>query len=86
MSQALFGLMQDSALCVNHFVDHANTWHGAREIVSREADGSLSRLDYAWLHATAKRVSNALARAGIGEARRLGIECEDQRDRRARGG
>ncbi|MBW6523957.1 long-chain-fatty-acid--CoA ligase [Sphingomonas sp. RHCKR47] len=71
MTQPLFGLMQDVPLTVDRFLDHAATWHGAREIVSREGDGSLTRLDYAWLHRTAKRVSNALARAGIGQGDRV---------------
>ena len=71
MTQPLFGLMQDVPLTVDRFLDHAATWHGAREIVSREGDGSLTRLDYAWLHQTAKRVSNALARAGIGQGDRV---------------
>ena len=71
MAQALFGLMQDVPLTVDRFIDHANTWHRAREIVSREPDGSVSRLDYGWLHATAKRVSNALVRAGIGRSDRV---------------
>ncbi|WP_294189136.1 AMP-binding protein, partial [uncultured Sphingomonas sp.] len=71
MTQPLFGLMQDVSLTIDGFLNHANTWHGAREIVSREADGSLTRLDYTWLHRAAKRVSNALARAGIGQGDRV---------------
>ena len=61
----MLGLMQDGQLTVDRFLDHAANWHGGREIVSREPDGSVMRSDYAALHATAKRVSNALAAAGI---------------------
>ena len=61
----MLGLMQDGQLTVDRFLDHAANWHGAREIVSREPDGSITRSDYATLHATAKQVSNALAAAGI---------------------
>ncbi|WP_245857642.1 long-chain-fatty-acid--CoA ligase [Sphingomonas ginsenosidimutans] len=61
----LFGLMQDVPLTVDRILDHAATWHGAREIVSRDAGGSVSHTDYAGLHRTAKQVSSALAAAGI---------------------
>ena len=61
----MLGLMQDGQLTVDRFLDHAANWHGAREIVSREPDGSVTRSDYATLHATAKKVSAALAAAGI---------------------
>ncbi len=60
------GLMQDWPLTVDRLLDHAATWHGAREIVSRDAEGHVTRSTYAEVHADAKRVSNALARAGIG--------------------
>ena len=59
----LFGLMQDVPLTVDRILDHAATWHGAREIVSRDAGGSVSRTDYAGLHRTAKQVSSARATA-----------------------
>lgn len=59
------GLMQDVPLTVDRILDHAANWHGAREIVSRDIDGGVSRTDYAAVHADAKRVSNALVAAGI---------------------
>jgi len=65
------GLMQDVPLTVDRILDHAATWHGAREIVSREPDGSITRSDYATLHARAKQVSRALARAGIVQGDRV---------------
>ncbi|MBB4632740.1 long-chain-fatty-acid--CoA ligase [Sphingosinicella soli] len=61
----MLGLMQDWPLTVDRLLDHAAAWHGAREIVSRDAQGLVTRSSYAQVHADAKRVSNALARAGI---------------------
>ena len=59
------GLMQDVPLTVDRILDHAATWHGTREVVTRDAAGAVDRSDYAAIHAVAKRVSNALARDGI---------------------
>ncbi len=59
------GLMQDMPLTVDRLVDHAAKWHGARAIVSRDAHGRVTRTDYATLVSDAKRVSNALTKAGI---------------------
>jgi fatty-acyl-CoA synthase len=61
----LFGLMQDVPLTVDRILTHAATWHGPREIVSRDAAGHVTRTDYAALHHTAKQVSAALLAAGI---------------------
>ncbi|HMQ19588.1 MAG TPA: AMP-binding protein, partial [Sphingopyxis sp.] len=61
----MMGLMQDVPLTVDRILDHAAAWHGAREIVSRDAEGRVSRSTYAAVHADAKRVSNALAAEGI---------------------
>ncbi len=59
------GLMQHGALTVDKFLDHAAAWHGAREVVSRDAAGIVTRSNYGEIHTLAKRVSNGLARAGI---------------------
>ena len=59
------GLMQNLPLTVDQILDHAAKWHGARDIVSRDADGRVTRSTYAAVHADAKRVSNALAAEGI---------------------
>jgi fatty-acyl-CoA synthase len=61
----MLGLMQSGQLTVDKFLDHAAAWSGKREIVSRDCQGVVTRTDYAALHAQAKRVSAALARAGI---------------------
>ncbi|MEW4467547.1 long-chain-fatty-acid--CoA ligase [Parasphingorhabdus sp. JC815] len=59
------GLMQDVQLTVDRIIDHAANWHGGREIISRDAEGRVTRTDYKSVHADAKRVSNALCAAGI---------------------
>jgi fatty-acyl-CoA synthase len=65
------GLMQNVPLTVDRIIDHAAMWHGAREVVSRDADGHVSRSSYAAIHADARRVSNALAAAGIAPGDRI---------------
>ena len=67
----MLGLMQDGQLTVDRFLDHAAEWHGQREIVSREADGSVTRSDYRTLRETAKKVSSALAAAGVQRGDRI---------------
>ena len=67
----VFGLMQDWALTVDRFLEHARCWHGRREIVSRHADGSIHRDSYATLYDNAKRLSNALLAHGIGSGDRV---------------
>jgi fatty-acyl-CoA synthase len=59
------GLMQDWPLTVDKLLDHAARWHGDREIVSRDAEGRVTRSTYLDVHADAKRVTNALRRMGV---------------------
>src|SRR3546814_15251966 len=59
------GLMQNVPLTVDRIIDHTANWHGGREIVSRDAEGRVTRTTYADIRADAKRVSNALAAEGI---------------------
>lgn len=65
------GLMQDLPLTVDRILTHARDWHGGREIVSRDAGGTIDRTDYATIEANARRVSNALVRDGIRFADRV---------------
>ena len=65
------GLMQDVSLTVDRIIDHAASWYGGREIVSRDADGHVSRTTYAAVHSDAKRVSSALAAEGVGPGDRV---------------
>ena len=61
----MLGLMQDCPLTVDKLLDHAARWHGDREIVSRDGQGRVTRSTYLDVHRDAKRVTNALRRAGI---------------------
>ncbi len=60
----MLGLMQERPLLVSSLVDYAATWHGTREIVSRDADGAFHRSTFAEVAARAKRVANALSALG----------------------
>jgi fatty-acyl-CoA synthase len=61
----MLGLMQNWPLTVDKFLDHANTWHGKREVVTRSIEGPVVRTTYAELHERAKRLSGALLEWGI---------------------
>lgn len=61
----MLGLMQNWPMTVDKILDHANTWHGGREIVSRSVEGPIVRTTYSEVHARAKRVSNALKGLGV---------------------
>ncbi|HTJ62709.1 MAG TPA: long-chain-fatty-acid--CoA ligase [Alphaproteobacteria bacterium] len=67
----VFGLMQDWPLTVDKFIEHARHWHGAREVVSRHADGGVHRDTYATLYDRAKQLSDALLAHGIGQGDRV---------------
>ncbi len=61
----MLGLMQDWPLTVDKILDHAATWHGEVEVVSRSVEGPIVRSTYAEIHRRAKRLSNALKKLGI---------------------
>jgi len=61
----MLGLMQDWPLTVDKILDHAKTWHGHREVVTRTVEGPIVRTTYAEVHDRAKRVSNALKGWGV---------------------
>jgi acyl-CoA synthetase (AMP-forming)/AMP-acid ligase II len=67
----VLGLMQQRPLLVSSLVDYASTWHGDREIVSRDADGAFHRSNFAEVAARAKRVANALGALGVGRGDRV---------------
>ena len=60
----MLGLMQNRPLLISSLVDYASTWHGGREIVSRDPEGAIHRSTYAEVAARAKRVANALEALG----------------------
>ena len=60
----MLGLMQQRPLLISTLVDYAASWHGGREIVSRDADGAIHRSNYAEVAMRAKRLANALDALG----------------------
>jgi len=67
----MLGAMQDWDLRVTHFIDHAAREHGPREIVTRWADGSQTRTNWAGIRRDALRMAQALRRLGIGAGDRI---------------
>jgi acyl-CoA synthetase (AMP-forming)/AMP-acid ligase II len=67
----MLGLMQNRPLLISSLVDYASTWHGGREIVSRDPEGAIHRSKYAEIAARAKRVANALGALGLGRGDRV---------------
>ena len=67
----MLGLMQNRPLLISSLVDYASTWHGQREIVSRDPQGAFHRSNYAEVAARAKRVANALDALGLGRGDRV---------------
>ncbi|HEY6734245.1 MAG TPA: long-chain fatty acid--CoA ligase, partial [Roseiarcus sp.] len=67
----MLGLMQSRPLLISGLVDYASTWHGGREIVSRDAEGAVHRSNYAEVAARAKRMANALDALGAGYGDRV---------------
>ncbi|HEY0012542.1 MAG TPA: long-chain fatty acid--CoA ligase [Allosphingosinicella sp.] len=61
----MLGGMQDWPLRIMRLLDHAEREHGPREIVSRWADGSETRTDYAGVARDARKLAQALERLGI---------------------
>ena len=67
----MLGGMQDFELRVSTLLDHAAREHGAREIVTRWADGSETRTSWAGVARDARRLAQALERAGIRKGDRV---------------
>jgi acyl-CoA synthetase (AMP-forming)/AMP-acid ligase II len=61
----MHGLMQNRPLLISTLIDYAASWHGNREIVSRDAAGAIHRTTYAALQPRAKRLANALHVLGV---------------------
>lgn len=61
----MLGGMQDFELRVMRLLDHAAREHGRREIVSRWADGSETRTDWAGIARGARQLAQALERLGM---------------------
>lgn len=61
----MLGAMQDFELRVPRLIEHAEREHGAREIVSRWADGSETRTSWAGIARDARKLAQALERMGL---------------------
>ena len=67
----MLGIMQEWPLTVNKILEHANTIHSDREIITRRVEGNIVRTTYADLFNTSKQVSNALKDLNIGMGDRV---------------
>lgn len=68
---SLCGKMQEWPLTVDKFIDHAARWHSDQEVVTRRENGAIERTNWASLRREAKRLSNALAAAGVQRGSRV---------------
>ncbi|WP_420561158.1 3-(methylthio)propionyl-CoA ligase [Tepidicaulis sp.] len=60
----MLGLMQDWPLTVDRIIDHANRFHGDREIITRTVEGPIHRCTYKDIHLRARKLSQALKKLG----------------------
>ncbi|MEO6717344.1 MAG: long-chain fatty acid--CoA ligase [Novosphingobium sp.] len=67
----MLGAMQDHELRVTGLLDHAALQHGSREIVSRYADDSEIRTNWAGIRRDALKMTQALRKLGIGPGDRV---------------
>ena len=67
----MHGAMQDWDLVVSHLIDHAAREHGKREHITRWADGSETRTDWAGIRRDALKMTQALRRLGIRKGDRI---------------
>ena len=65
MAGTRLGAMQDWTMRVTAVIDHAAREAPTREIVSRWADGSETRTDWAGIRRDALKMAQALQRLGI---------------------
>ncbi len=66
------GLMQRHELLISAILEHAARHHGDAEIVSRRADGSLARTNYAALAVRARKLASVLRQLGVTIGDRVG--------------
>jgi fatty-acyl-CoA synthase len=67
----MLGKMQDWPLRLMRLLDHAAREHGGREIVSRWADGEVTRTDWAGIARDSRKLAAALERLGIARGDRV---------------
>lgn len=66
------GLMQDWPLLVPTILDHACTYHGTREIISRTVEGPIHRCTYVDLGRRSRKLASALDKMGVKQGDILG--------------
>lgn len=67
----MLGLMQDRPLLISSLIEHAATFHGQTEIVSRLPEGPVRRTTWGAVRDRSKQVANALAELGIAAGDRV---------------
>lgn len=67
----MLGAMQDWTMRVTNVIDHAAREAGDREIVTRWADGSETRTNWAEIHRDARKLAQALQAAGVKPGERV---------------
>ena len=70
-SAPALGAMQRWPLTVDKILDHAQMWHGDREVVTRSVEGPIARTNYVEIHQRARRLSTALASLGVRQGDRV---------------
>jgi 3-(methylthio)propionyl---CoA ligase len=68
----MLGLMQDQPLLISNLIEFAARHHGDAQIVSRRVEGDMHRCTYADAARRARRIANALDRAGLAFSDRVG--------------
>jgi acyl-CoA synthetase (AMP-forming)/AMP-acid ligase II len=68
----MLGLMSERPLLISTIIEHAATYHGDTEIVSRSVEGPIHRQTYADACRRAKQLANALLRLGVAPGDRVG--------------
>jgi fatty-acyl-CoA synthase len=70
--ETMLGLMQDRPLLISSLIEHAGTYHGDVEIVTRTVEGPIHRSTYREIRRRAKRLANALTALGVKLGDRVG--------------
>ena len=71
----MLGLMQDWPLLCHRIIDHAATYHGARQVITRSIEGPIVTTDYAQIRERALKVAKRLEKDGIKLGDRVATMC-----------
>jgi len=67
--------MQDWPLLCHRIIDHAATYHGARQVITRSIEGPIVTTDYAQIRERALKVAKRLEKDGIKLGDRVATMC-----------